>query len=375
MMKVPDFISEISENPDIIANSKLLRGCYIMSILIQVSWVFAVAVLLTGLIKKIAPRFQLLDLPVQRSSHSKPTPVGGGLSIVLLFLLLASQYFFAGLLSLAEYMAIAAAGFIAVLGLIDDLRHLDIRWRLPLQCVAAIWSVAWLGDVPAIDFGGVSLGSSWFLNGLAVLALVWLLNLYNFMDGIDGIAVSEMLFVTLVAALVLNHSGDNAVALLSLTLFASGAGFLLWNWPPAKIFMGDVGSGFIGFCLGLLALITMHHGSMTIWTWLLLLGVFIVDAMVTLARRFYNGEKWYEGHAAHAYQKAAKRYNSHAKVTITVLIINCLWLAPLAWLSVLRPELGLILSVIGFSPLLVLALKLEAGIPVKLAMSVDPESE
>ena len=151
------------------------------------------------------------------------------------------------------------------------------------------------------------------------------------------------------------------MALLSATLFASGAGFLLWNWPPAKIFMGDVGSGFIGFSFGVMALLSTQHGSMTIWTWVLLLGIFIVDATVTLFRRYRRNERWYEGHACHAYQNAARRYKSHGKVTITVILVNCVWLAPLAWLSANRPDLGVYLAILGIAPLIVLAIKFQAG--------------
>jgi Fuc2NAc and GlcNAc transferase len=110
-----------------------------------------------------------------------------------------------------------------------------------------------------------------------------------------------------------------------------------------------------------LALISMQSGVLTLWTWLILLAVFIVDATVTLLRRFCRGEKWYEGHATHAYQQAARQYKSHAKVTITVIAINLLWLAPLAWLSVQRPELGMALTVLAMLPLLLLAWRLGAG--------------
>ena len=196
---------------------------------------------------------------------------------------------------------------------------------------------------------------------LAILALVWLLNLFNFMDGIDGIAASETIFVSLMSFLFGLNSGDEVLALLSAILLASGAGFLLWNWSPAKIFMGDVGSGFIGFSLGVMALLSMQHGSMTVWTWVLLLGVFIVDATVTLLQRYIQNERWYEGHASHGYQNAARRYKSHSKVTITVIVINCVWLAPLAWLSVNRPGWGFYLALLGITPLVMLATRLQAG--------------
>ena len=198
------------------------------------------------------------------------------------------------------------------------------------------------------------------LNVLAVFALVWLLNLYNFMDGIDGIAATQLIAVNLVSLVIVINT-DAVLTLLSASFAAAAGGFLLWNWAPAKIFMGDVGSSFIGFTLGVMALLSLFHGTMTIWTWLLLLGVFIVDATRTLFVRVTSGQRWHEGHASHAYQNAARRYNSHAKVTITVLLINLFWLGPLAWLSLQYPKMGLVITVIGLLPLLLLAKRFGAG--------------
>ena len=322
---------------------------------------FVVSALLTGAFRVLAQRVSLVALPVSRSAHSKPIPVAGGLVIVALSLLVVSYYSNSGLIPYRESMALLAAVLIALLGFIDDLKQLHIRWRIPLQFAAAIWVVWWLENVPAIDLGFFELSNPWVLAVLAVFALVWLLNLFNFMDGIDGIATSELIFVNLMAYLFVVSSGDEVLAVLSATLLATGAGFLLWNWAPAKIFMGDVGSGFIGFSLGVMALISMQHGSMTVWTWVLLLGVFIADATLTLFRRFWQNERWYEGHASHAYQNAARHYKSHSKVTITVILVNCVWLAPLAWFSVRWPDMGCYLAVLGITPLVVLAGRLQAG--------------
>lgn len=323
--------------------------------------VFLVAAFITGAIRRFALQRQVLDVPVARSAHSMPTPVGGGLSIVLLFGLLSTYFYSQDLISSALYLGLCGAMAVAVVGLLDDLYQLHVLWRMPLHFSAAVWSVWWLGDIPAIGVAGFLVDQQWLLTLLAVLALVWLLNLYNFMDGIDGIAATELLFVNLVSLLFVINSDSIEIALLSLLLISAAAGFLLWNWPPAKIFMGDVGSGFCGFTLGVLAIISMQSGLMTVWTWVILLGVFVTDSTFTLLRRLWRGERWYEGHASHAYQHAARRYKSHAKVTITIIAINCLWLAPLAWLSVRMPELGFFLSLIALAPLVAAAFRLQAG--------------
>lgn len=341
-----------------------------MSVVVLVFGAFVAVALLTGLVRQLALRAQLLDLPVSRSAHTQPTPVGGGLGIVVVYLALAVYFSVADVLAFNECMAVLGGVAIALLGLVDDSLHLDIQWRMPVQLLAAIWSVWWIGDVPPIAFGSWMLPASWLLNTLAVIALLWLLNLYNFMDGIDGLAGSELVYVNAMALVFVINTDDLQLTLLSATLMGGGAGFLLWNWAPAKIFLGDVGSGFIGFSLGVLALISMQHGSMPIWSWVLLLGVFIVDATITLGRRYLQGEKWYEGHSCHAYQNAARKYKSHAKVTICIMMINCFWLAPLAWWSAQAPHLGFYLTVAGLLPLAVLAIRSNAGNAVYIEQAV-----
>ncbi len=319
------------------------------------------SVLLTGAYRQLALRTHIMDVPVSRSAHTVPTPVGGGLVIVVLFLLGASHYALTGLISFKEGMALVGALVVGAVGLLDDIKEIRISFRIGLQLASAIWVVWWLGEVPPVDVLFWSVDSTWVLNLLAILALVWLLNLYNFMDGIDGLAGIELVFVNVMSLILVITSDGGSVELLSRLLAVLGIGFLVWNWAPAKIFMGDVGSGFIGFTLGIIAIISLQQGSMTVWTWLILLGVFITDATVTLVKRYLAGEPWYLGHATHAYQKAAKHFNSHSKVSILVTSINCLWLAPLAYWSVVHPKLGMVLACVAVVPLIFIALKLGAG--------------
>jgi Fuc2NAc and GlcNAc transferase len=340
-----------------------------MSSLVLPAGVFVISVILTGLLRALALRIRILDVPVDRSAHSAPTPVGGGAAIVLLSAASALYFYADGTLPHSIFMALLGAYVVAFLGFIDDLRSIHAKWRVPLHIAAAIWSVAWLGDVAPIDFGLVSINSQWILQPLAVVALVWLLNLYNFMDGIDGIAGSELVCVNLVSLFFVINSTDYSVTLIIMVLGAASAGFLAWNWEPARIFMGDVGSGFSGFMLGLLALITMQQGSMTVWSWLILLGVFVVDATITLLRRFLVGERWYDGHTSHAYQHAARHYKSHGKVTMTVVLINICWLTPWSVASVVFPKLGFFLSLLALGPLVMLALKFDAGKSGQFAMT------
>ncbi len=324
--------------------------------------VFLAAVLITAMVRSLSLRKRLLDIPQQRSAHSVPTPTSGGVAIVIPVCVVIVVAFLSGKLAMDVFLALLGSVLIAAIGLFDDLMQLRVWMRIALQFLAAAWSLYWLGEVAAIPIGAWELQTHWLLSALALFALVWLLNLFNFMDGIDGLAASELCFVNVVSLFLVINTEAQLVGMLSLTLAASAAGFLVWNWPPAKIFMGDVGSGFSGFMLGLLALLSTHAGVMTIWTWLILLAVFVSDATLTLFRRILAGERWYEGHSSHAYQHAARKYKSHSKVTITIVLINCIWLAPLAYLSTIERELGIFLSLIALLPLVLLAHRYQAGI-------------
>jgi Glycosyl transferase family 4 len=180
--------------------------------------------------------------------------------------------------------------------------------------------------------------------------------------GIDGIAGSEAIFVTGVVGVMLLGAGNIAFALVLGTFIAATAGFLALNFPPAKIFMGDVGSGFIGYELAVLSIATVQVGF-SLWVWLILLGIFIVDTFITLFRRILQREKWYVAHRSHAYQHATTKYqNSHLHVLTGVLSINALWLTPLAILAVHWPQLEVCFTVLAYIPLVGLTVHFSAGV-------------
>ena len=276
--------------------------------------------LLTGLIRWYAIDKNLLDIPNERSSHSTATPRGGGLAIVVTCLISLLVIAISNELTSSVLFAFLGAGvLVALIGFIDDLSHLAPQWRLLTHFAAAMWVLAWLGGLPKIDFFGVLIHPGWIGNALALVILVWLVNLYNFMDGIDGLAASETIFVACAVLLFAILDNQHELQLVAIILIASTLGFLIWNWPPAKIFLGDVGSGFLGVVLGVSAWWSIGEDIIPIWTWLILLGIFIVDATSTLIRRIIERERWYEAHRAHAYQHASRRWGSHSKITISVL--------------------------------------------------------
>lgn len=322
---------------------------------------FLMSVVITAIVLQLASRAKLIAVPVDRSSHNSPTPVGGGLAIVGAYLAGLLFLLWTGIVSASELGVLAVSLAVAMVGLIDDRRHVDFRLRLIVQFAAVFVAMVWIGGIPHPATFGIFTGGSAVVWIVLALTLLWMTNLYNFMDGIDGFAGVQTFFVGLAAAGLLIHGEDYGLALLCLFLAAGATGFLVWNWPPARIFMGDVGSGFIGFTLGVVAILSIMHESMSLWSWLLLMGCFIVDATLTLLRRIVAGQRWYEAHCSHAFQKAARKLGSHQRVTVGLLLINVIWLLPMATLATIHPEYGVYLAVIGLIPLGILALWLGAG--------------
>lgn len=328
----------------------------LLSIIAMLSWA------LTAVLRRYALARSLLDIPNSRSSHALPTPRGGGLAIVISFLLALPLLVWAGLLAVHAFWALLGAGaLVAAVGFLDDHRHIAARWRLLAHFAAAAWTLACIGGAPPIILAGWALAPSWLATALVAVYLVWLLNLYNFMDGIDGIASVEAIGVCVGGALLYVLVGQSELAAVPLALAAAVAGFLYWNFPPARIFMGDAGSGFLGVVLGILSLLAAVQVPQLFWSWLILLGVFVVDATTTLLRRLLRGEKVYEAHRSHAYQHAARHYGRHLPVTLAVATINLAWLLPLALLVAADSLNGWVGLILAYLPLALIALRFRAG--------------
>ena len=313
---------------------------------------------------RLGLRKGILDIPNARSSHSSPIPRGGGVAVIITFFIFL--YAYPAVVdrpidvSILKSLLFGGA-IIAAVGFIDDLSHIPARWRFLAHLSAAFLSLSLLPSLPEIIIFGFSLDLGIFGYIFFGVSLVWFVNLFNFMDGIDGIAGIEVITVLGSAALIL-FVQEQAVWLMLFSYLAfCVAGFLVWNWPPAKVFMGDACSGFLGFTLGLLAIVTSMEGTINLWAWLILCGVFVVDATTTLIRRMIRGEKWYEAHRSHAYQILSRRFGSHRKVSVGVLIINVGWLFPLGLLAAILPYWGLLICCIALLPLLILAIRVGAG--------------
>lgn len=321
-----------------------------------------VSLLLTAVLRQYALRRSIIDVPNARSSHTVPTPRGGGVAIVLTFAFSLFVLALLQLVSIAESVALLGSGLlIAVIGFMDDHGHIAARWRLLGHFIAAAWALCWMQGLPAITFFGFSLNLGWLGHILGVFYLVWMLNLYNFMDGIDGIASLEAICACVGLSLIYFLSGHEALIWAPLLLAMAVIGFLYWNFPPARIFMGDAGSGFLGIVLGGFSIQAAWVGSEFFFAWLIMLGVFVVDATFTLGRRLARGDKVYEAHRSHAYQFASRQFGKHLPVTVSIGVINVVWLFPLALCVTLLGLDGALGVVIAYVPLLLLAVKYKAG--------------
>lgn len=323
---------------------------------VALSWALTVAM------RRYAIRSELLDRPNDRSSHAVPTPRGGGLAIVASFLLLTlALHWIVPLPAPLRASLLGSAALVAWVGWLDDRHTLAARWRFFAHVVAAAWSVWLMDGIPPVPAFGHHLDLGWLGTGLAVTYLVWMTNLFNFMDGIDGIAGIEAVTVAAGGAACWWLATGSPLWALPLLLAAAVGGFLLLNFPPAKIFMGDVGSGFIGMVLGVLSLWTAQQATQVYWAWFILIGCFMVDATTTLLRRVRRGERFYEAHRSHAYQYASRRHGSHQAVSLAVGAINLLWLLPLAVAVATNRLDGLVGVLIAYAPLVGLAYRYKAG--------------
>lgn len=317
---------------------------------------------LTWAMRRYALSRHIMDIPNARSSHTLPTPRGGGVAFVITFLCGSLGLVLEGELNTAFFWAVAVAGaWVALVGFMDDHSHIRAGWRLLAHTLGAVWVLWMVEKIPALAFFGMEVQIQWLLAVFWVLFMVWMLNLYNFMDGIDGLAASQAVFVASAGSLLYWMSGHGSSAWLPLLLVFSALGFLIWNFPPAKIFMGDAGSGFLGMVLAIFTVQAAAIGMQFFWAWLILSGVFIVDATFTLLRRFVRGGSFYQAHRTHAYQYASRRLGSHRIVTLGVWCINILWLLPIAWLvskQTIPGELGVLLA---YAVLLVLVTYFQAG--------------
>jgi len=317
----------------------------------------SLAWMMTALVRRWAMR-AVLDVPNERSLHVTPTPRGGGLAIAIVVLGFEAWLMLTGRIQVPwGWAAWCACALLACLGLRDDLRPMSARHRFLAQLViCGGWLWILLGPANLLAWGG------WVLQ---CLAMVWLVNLYNFMDGSDGLAGMQALLTGLVGGMLALFVGATDIALMAVLTACASLGFLVWNWQPARIFLGDVGSYFLGGQFGVLITATRAEGHEAFF-WIILLGPFIVDATLTLLRRIVRGERWYAAHRTHAYQRLVQAGLGHARVALAFALLGLCWSVPLAVTAAHWPSLSWLC--------LVLAWSLSAGLWWRVIRGTEPVS-
>jgi len=270
---------------------------------------------LTYLIKNYAIKKSLVDIPNDRSSHTTPTPHGGGIAIAISWFLGISYLFYFDDIDSSLYYSLMVGVVISSVSYLDDLFELSAKLRLLVQSFVAMLGLYFIGGLDSVDFGLFSISNQLFTTLFAFFMIVWFINLYNFLDGIDGYAGSEAVFLGLAGFILFNDSPF-------LVLVFSVLGFLVWNWHKAKIFMGDVGSTLLGYNVAIFTIYYTNQDSMNLWIWVILFGVFWFDATLTLFRRYKNGEKLSQAHRKHLYQRAVQSGLAHDRVVIYSIFIN-----------------------------------------------------
>ncbi|HEY8683866.1 MAG TPA: glycosyltransferase family 4 protein, partial [Rhodanobacter sp.] len=279
--------------------------------------------------------------PGQRRSHSMPTPRGGGIGVVVAMAICLPGVLWS--LSTAWPTSIltsleGALLLVAWAGWWDDHRSLPVLPRLAAQLVAVLW----------FSISLIATGLSWWWLPLLLGAGVWSINLHNFMDGIDGLLAQQAMFVASGLALLAWHAAQPALAIASATLAAAALGFGYYNRPPARIFMGDVGSGSMGMLIFALSALLWWLDHALVWPALILSSAFAVDASLTLLTRIWRGRRWYAAHREHLYQWLVRCGGTHARADTGYLLWNLLIAAPSAWLACSHLTMALPITIVVY---------------------------
>lgn len=270
---------------------------------------------LTYFIKEYAIKKSLVATVNERSSHTIPTPHGGGIALALTWFIGLIYLYFIGEIQSNLFYALLFGVVISVVSFFDDIYELSAKLRLIAQSLVAIGGLYFLGGFESLTFGIFDIQNSIFTNIFAFFMIIWFINLYNFLDGINGYAGSEALFLSLAAFVLF---GGSHFLVLSVAVL----GFLFWNFNKAKIFMGDVGSTLLGYNIAIFTIYYANQESTNFWIWIILFALFWFDATLTLIRRKKNNERLSQAHKKHAYQRLNQSGWSHFKVTNYSIGVN-----------------------------------------------------
>ena len=313
--------------------------------------ILVLSFILTYFVRKWAIKKSMIDHPNDRSSHSIPTPRGGGIAITLAWLIGLVYFRINNQIEINLFLALLSGLPLAIIGFLDDLLSLKPGIRFLIQFICAALALFFLSGLQVFDIGFWKFEFAWILTPIALIGIVWAINLFNFLDGIDGYISAEVIFLGIVAFFLFHD-------IIALLLVASVLGFLFWNWQKAKIFMGDVGSTLLGFNVAILAIYYQNTETSTLIFWIILTSVFWFDATMTLFRRIMNKENLSQAHRKHAFQRIVQSGFSHQKTVLWAFTLN-LVLFGLAYLSYVYPGYSIPLLLISIVMLYVVLKRID----------------
>lgn len=310
--------------------------------------------------RRIAIRHDIVARPNNRTLHDAVVPRGSGLVIAVVAILAFAVLLLLGWIDARAMLLLGVGGAAAAgLGFGDDVLDVRPSRKLLLMTLLAVWTVGvlWpeIRSAPVAALGRLGAVAT---VALSLWATVWLVNLFNFTDGIDGLAGSAAVLVAGAIAVAAAHAGgDRALVAALVVVAAATLGFLVYNLPPASIFMGDAGSIFLGYVFAALLVWSVTTGTVSAWTWLAALGYYVGDTTVTNALRPFMVRHFWRGHRSHAYQNLARITGSHARVTWGIVLYQLLWAVPLSYWSATRPAHAPLAALLAVTPAVVLALR------------------
>ncbi len=335
--------------------------------MLEVSVVGSIAFLMTMILTKALIHFArplgMIDAPNERSSHLIPTPKGGGLSFFIVFTLITTGLFW----FYPEYDQIVkpllfGGPFVVILGWLDDRYTLSALVRLVVHFFVAIVIYYFVTQGFTVSMNISFLPNFFWINFLfCIFFIAWFINLYNFMDGADGLASSTAIAGSALMAVVCYINGSSELAMIYCLIAYTVSGFLVFNWTPAKIFMGDTGSYFLGFLFASLALISKAYAGISFYSHIIIFGFFIFDTTYVLFRRIFRLERVFNAHKMFLFHKLMAQGWSHRKVSAFYTLVLILWLFPLSNLAAMLSDLGLVIVAVAYLPLLGLSIRYKSG--------------
>jgi Fuc2NAc and GlcNAc transferase len=287
----------------------------------------------------LAERSGMIAQPGERQSHKLPTATGGGLGLIFSIIMTSLCLQLIHPIPMFWWLnMLPGILLLTLIGWFDDKHPVSTLVRLVVQLAVSLWLIGfgWSGFL----FKDMALLAS------TVLAMVWMMNLYNFMDGSNGMAGFQGVFAGLVLAVLFQYADQHVMALLCLAVAAACGGFLPLNFPHARVFMGDVASVPLGFIFAAFIVYGIQTGSLSLASSILVMAVFIVDATMTLLKRVFRGERWYTAHAQHLYQRLIAQGWTHHRVLLVYQIANVIWVLPAIVLVEMYPQYAIVTVVL-----------------------------